>query len=120
MGYRSDVQYVFYTRKPDTTPFSVIKLWFDENYPKHDFGEAMMGDDYIMVRYESIKWYPGYDEVEAVNRAVEIFTAAFEANDKDDVAWECVQIGEELSDLSHDGSPYCDYRLYVSREITFN
>lgn len=119
MGYRSDVTYVFYTSNTDAVPFSVIKLWFDENFPKHDFGEVEVGEDSIAVWYTDVKWYRGYHEVEAVERAIEIFTVAFEANDKDNVAWEMVRIGEELADIEHDGSTHHNYRLGVNRSIHF-
>lgn len=120
MGYRSDVVYVFYTRKPDKIPFAMLKLWFDENWPKSDYGEVDMGNDYIKVSYNNIKWYDGYPEVQAVQQAVEIFTAAFEANDNDNVAYEVAQVGEDLTDCGHDGSSYHDYRLGISREIHFS
>lgn len=120
MGYRSDVTFVFYTCKPEVIPLSILKLWFDENYPKHDFGEVEVGDNYILVRYEGVKWYTSYPEVQAVDRAVEIFTAAFQANDKDDVAWEYAQVGEELNDTDHGGSSYHHFRLGINRTIYFN
>jgi len=59
MGYRSDVNYLFYTgartvKDADGTynnetvgPFALLKLWFDENFPKHDFATTTIGDDYI-------------------------------------------------------------------------
>jgi hypothetical protein len=120
MGYRSNVVYVFYTLKPDVIPLSLIKLWFDENYPKLDFGEVKMGEDYIKVSYEDVKWYDAYDDVEAVRRAVEIFNSAFETDDKENVAYESIRVGEESTDIEHDGSAYSTYRLHVSREIHFD
>ena len=120
MGYRSDVVYVFYTRKPEVIPFAMLKLWFDENWPKSDYGEIDMGNDYIKVSYLDTKWYDGYPEVEAVRQAVEMFTAAFQANDNDNTAWESAQVGEDLTDTNQYGSNYSDYRLGVSREILFS
>ena len=124
MGYRSDVSIVFYTRKYEVVPFAVLKLWFDENYP---YKEAMTeweakvetGDDWIMVTYESVKWYDGATHVEVVGRAMRSFIDTFEANDKDNVAFEHVRIGEEMDDIEDTHTAYCDWRLGVQRTIIF-
>lgn len=134
MGYRSDVVYVFYTKRDHAKTFPLLKLWFDENYPK-DGPIAELDTDgrtFIRVTYESVKWYDGYTEVVEVEEAIERFNETFEANseasakDQDaqlDIsafAWEMVRIGEELNDTTHDGSAWHDYRLDVSRSIHFN
>lgn len=120
MGYRSDVVYVFYIIDPASVPFSLIKLWFDENYPKHDFGTVETGEDYIKVSYVSVKWYQGYPEVQAVENAVDLFGETFKVNEHPHVAWEMVRVGEENADITHDGSGYMAYRLGVNREICFD
>lgn len=120
MGYRSDVTYVFYTMKPDVIPLAALKLWFDENYPKHDFGTVDVGKDYIRVSYDNVKWYEGYSEVQAVNEALNMFAVAFRTDDWDNAAWEMVRVGEETPDIEMDGSTYNQFRLGVSREIVFN
>ena len=131
MGYRSDVTYVFYT-KYDQRNFSMLKLWFDENWPKQDFGEIETGDSHIMVRYEDVKWYDSYPEVIEVNKAIDRFIQTFEtdseasAKDQDAsptipmFAYEYVRIGEEDNDIERDGSTWHDYRLSVSRTVYFN
>ena len=120
MGYRSNVSYVFYTLKPDVVPFAAIKLWFEENYPKEDYGAIDMGNDYIRVNYYDVKWYDAYDDVEDVRRAVENFAAAFDTDNNECVAYESVRVGEETTDIEHDGSAHSEWRLGVSREIYFD
>lgn len=73
-----------------------------------------------MVTYQDVKWYQGYSHVEAVDHAVRNFIDTFEANDKDNVAYEAIRIGEETEDIEEQRSGYCDYRLGVRREIYFD
>ena len=121
MGYRSDVTYAFYTMNPDVVPFAAIKLWFDENFTKNvKYPDNIeVGDDWIMVNWNSVKWYDDFDEVKATRSATALFAETFGANDTDNVAWEMVEVGEDLSDIKHDGSMHCNYRLYVNRTIHF-
>jgi hypothetical protein len=121
MGYRSDVTYVFYTMNPDVVPFAAIKLWFDENFTKNVsyYDNIEVGDDWIMVSWNSVKWYDDFDEVEATREATALFAEVFEADTKEHVAWEMVEVGEDLNDIKHDGSMNCNYRLYVNRTIHF-
>ena len=124
MGYRSDVTYVFYTRKQSVVPFPALKLWFEENYPHkvatEEWGAQIeAGTDWIMVSYESVKWYSDYSHTQNVNAAIVKFNETFEANDHDDVAWEMVEVGEDLNDTQRDHSAYCDWRLDVERKIHF-
>lgn len=125
MGYRSDVTIVFYTRTPTTdVPFAALKLWFDENYPTHEAidewgAKVELGDDFIMVTYEDVKWYDSYDHPARVGKAIDLFTDTFEANDHDKVAYETVRIGEEMEDIEMSASNYSDWRLDVSRTVNF-
>lgn len=120
MGYRSDVKLAFYTSNESQIPFAAIKLWFDENYPKHDFGEVDVGQNYVLVSYEDVKWYQGYDEVEAVNKAIELFCETFDANEDTGAHYEIIRVGEELADIEHDHSGWCQFLMGVSRTIYFN
>lgn len=119
MGYRSDVTISFYTRNEREKNFPLLKLWFDENYPKLDFGEVDVGSDYINVWYTDVKWYDGYKDVDAVGRAVNLFAATFNTNEENAFAYETVRVGEETGDIEWDGSAYNDYRLGVHRSIRF-
>lgn len=131
MGYRSKVVFVFYTRHQDQVPFAALKLWFDENYPHKEAvtewearietgGYHDHTQDWIMVTYEDVKWYQGYNHVEAVDRAMQNFIDTFDANDRDSVAFESIRIGEETEDIEERRSDYADWRLGVRREIYFD
>jgi hypothetical protein len=124
MGYRSDVTLVFYTLPNSGIPFGSLKLWFDENFSKLSlakYGQTSMGNDWIKVHWDSIKWYEGYDEVKEVDAAIELFGETFRANDENtQVAWECIRLGEDIADIDLEGSIYQTYRLGVTRETTFD
>ena len=125
MGYRSNVEVVFYTTNKEQLPMAALKLWFDENYPKKEAlgewaAEIEYGDDHVRVRYDDVKWYNGYTHPVEVNSVCADFHAIFEPETGTPFAhWELVRVGEEVEDIVHDGSSYCEYRLGVSREITF-
>lgn len=120
MGYRSDVKLVFYTSNDSTIPFSAVKFWFDENFPKHDFSDVEVGQNYVLVSYEDVKWYGSYPEVEAVNQAIEKFVDTFNADEDSNAHYEMIRVGEELNDIERDASAYNHYLLDVSRTIHFN
>lgn len=140
MGYRSDVQFVFYVKGGNSisgNAFPILKLWFDENYPRasavDDWGAEIDTDDatYIRVSYYDVKWYDSYAHPQEVAKATDLFSDTFEgasgasAKDQDAhpsipiFAWESARIGEEPTDLEHDGSTWHDYRLDFVRDIRF-
>lgn len=139
MGYRSEVKIVFYLthgtsdnidefnakRGTTTLPFAALKLWFDENYPvavaKDEWGvEIEYGDDYILLRYEDVKWYSGYVHPTEVEEAFAKFSDVFRSDEHDHRAqYEIVRIGEQDDDIERDGSSYNDHRLNVERSIIF-
>lgn len=125
MGYRSDVTIALYTRDREALPFSSIKFWFDENYPKREAVEEWQaeidyGSDFILITYDSVKWYDDYGHVKAVERALDAFSETFECEDSEaDAAWEMVDIGEEVDDIKRKHSDWCDWRLDVRREAVF-
>lgn len=142
MGYRSDVKIVFYLTEgcfdaPPTTdtprwhnktpilPFAVLKLWFEETYPikeaKEDWGVGVdYGEDYILLNYQDVKWYEGYEHPNNVREAFEKFSDAFRSDERDHRGqYEMVRIGEETDDIERDGSSYNDHRINVERSIIF-
>jgi hypothetical protein len=139
MGYRSDVKIAFYLthgtsesidefnakRGTTTLPFAALKLWFEENYPvkeaKEDWGvEITYGDDYILVRYTDVKWYPSYEHVKDVEGVFEKFSDTFRSDERDHRAqYEFVRVGEQDDDIERENSSYADHRLYVERNIIF-
>jgi hypothetical protein len=140
MGYRSDVKIVFYlthgcsetiTEANDNTPnnfpipFAALKLWFDENYPHYVAtsewcAQIEHGEDYILLTYHDVKWYPSYDHVQAIESVFEKFSETFRSNERDHRAqYELVRIGENDDDLERECSDFADQRFYVERHIIF-
>ena len=125
MGYRSDVSIIFYARgsSNDAGRNALLKLWFDENYPvmvaKDEWGATIrQKDDAIIVDYENVKWYDGYDHPKAVVDALHKFDETFKCGDDDGLfAWEMARVGEDDSDIEIDRSDWNDHLLYVSRSI---
>ena len=122
MGYRSDVTIAFYARHNPAEQYPLLKLWFDENYPKHDFCEVEYRPEQgaIIVWYQAVKWYDGYPEVEATAAAIEKFVGTFNAHEDEGWAYESVRVGEETTDIEEHQSTYHDYKLGVSRTIHFD
>jgi len=136
MGYRSDVHILFYVGNrwvkdpvgklpPETIPigpFAPIKLWFDENFPKHDYATVEVGKNYVYVRYEDVKWYEGYEDVEAVNKATASFDECFNTDAYEGMTgmWEMVRLGENDDDLERGGSAHHDWRLDVRRKVVLD
>ena len=125
MGYRSDVSIIFYARgsSNDAGRNALLKLWFDENYPVAEAkGEwcatIRHKEDAIIVDYEDVKWYGGYDHRKVVADTLDKFTDTFNCEeDSTEFAWEMARIGEDDSDIEIDRSDYSDHLLYVSRSI---
>jgi len=135
MGYRSDVKIVFYLTKgtidsPPTednplVPFAALKLWFDENYPHYVAtsewcAQIEHGEDYILLTYHDVKWYPSYDHVQAIEAVFEKFSETFRSDERDHRAqYEFVRVGEDSNDIETDRSSYADHRLDVEHNIIF-
>lgn len=125
MGYRSDVSLVFYTCNKEAVAYTTLKFWFDENFPhreaKDEWGAIIStGDNYVLVEYGDVKWYPSYEHIRKVQECFDTFIATFDEDDQGFVAWECIEVGEELDDIKRDASAHADWRLDVSRTIHFN
>jgi hypothetical protein len=118
MGYRSDVHALFYTTTKEDLP--LLKLFMDENYPKdlHDLevieGKRLWGYE---VKYEDVKWYESYDDVQAFDAFKTKYLALLDEQE-DDKTWkfEFIRIGEDIEDVEceQDDSSYV---LSVSRSI---
>ena len=125
MGYRSDVSIIFYARgnSNDAGRNAILKLWFDENYPHYvattEWCAAIrQKDDAIVIDYEQVKWYEGYDHVQAVIAALRKFDDTFDGfSPEGPFSWELVRIGEDDNDIEVDRGEYSDHLLYVSRSI---
>lgn len=135
MGYRSDVQIVFYITKgthdhPPTednplVPFPALKFWFEETYPVKEAkdeweAEIRYGNDYILLKYTDVKWYSGYEHTQAVEAVFGKFSDTFRSDELGHRAqYELLRIGEEDADIERECSSYADHRLSVIREIIF-
>jgi hypothetical protein len=125
MGYRSDVELLFYTTGEDTQdaplPQAAVKLWFDENYPVaeaiDDWGaDITYGLTYVRIRYENVKWYENYKHIIDVDAAKAKFKRLF----GDRAACEHVRVGEESADIETSGCSVHFGWLSVRSEITFD
>jgi hypothetical protein len=146
MGYRSEVDVVFYVPSESDTAYPLLKLWFDANYPhteaKHDWGaeiKYLQEDRAITVYYNDVKWYEAYEHPQAVDKLFSEVDTMFDqlqaaalAADTDDVsqdpnvtpfeiAYEFVRMGEEDQDIEINQSINADNVIAVNRstEITF-
>ena len=121
MGYRSDVTFAFYSKERKPELFPAIKLWVEENWPDDAISsiEVLHDTGIILVKYESVKWYDGFDYVTAAWAATEQFDEAFDTASYEDhrACWDYVRIGEEDDDTERGGSEYREYRLGVERSI---
>jgi hypothetical protein len=136
MGYRSEVDIVFYVPNESETAYGLLKLWFDENYPHaeaNDEWDASIDYDEenqaILVSYQNVKWYSAYEHPQAVNKAFDDIDELLLGNGEEadpnvtpfNIAWEFVRIGEEYNDLETRMSDNADYVIAVHRstEISF-
>lgn len=135
MGYRSDIDIVFYVPSVSDTAYPLLKLWFDANYPHAEAKDEWCASiDYdeenqaILVGYQDVKWYGGYDHPQAVEKAFDDIDRLITTVTEDDtdavpfeIAWEFVRIGEDDNDVETRASDNADYVIAVNRstEISF-
>lgn len=140
MGYRSDIDVVFYVPSASDTAYPLLKLWFDANYPHAEAKDEWCASiDYdeenqaILVGYYDVKWYGGYDHPQAVEKAFDdidnltrndtITTVTEDDTDAVpfEIAWEFVRIGEDDNDIETRASDNAEYVIAVNRstEISF-
>ena len=137
MGYRSEVDVVIYAPVDSGTPYPLLKLWFDENYPHAvatNEWEARITYDPesrgISVYYNDVKWYDAYEHPQAVERVFEAIDTLLDKEqlaepDGDtvpfNIAWEFVRLGEEDQDTEIRMSANADAVVGVNRstEISF-
>ena len=140
MGYRSDIDVVFYVPAGSETAYPLLKLWFDANYPHAEAkGEWDASIDYdeenqaILVGYHDVKWYSDYEHVKTVEKTFDdidglIHNDTITTVTEDDtdavpfeIAWEFVRIGEDDNDIETRASDNADYVITVNRstDISF-
>ena len=126
MGYRSDV--VLAVDKEIMPHFMAAlsrnegasKMVFDPAY-RDDLVKDYQGEGNMLVRWDGIKWYEGYEDIGAIQ--------AFINNPSDfgpetvgegTAVWDCfkfIRIGEEPEDIELQGGGFWD--IYVERSIAY-
>ena len=113
MGYRSDVGFAC-----DPIIKQVIETvgdWDKEFKDLLDHGEDMSPDDHGRWRFEYVKWYEGYPDVQVIENVmvmcdnVDVTGCAYDS-------YGFVRIGEELEDVEMKGEPAM-FDLYVNRSL---
>ena len=124
MGYRSDVVLAI---GKELTPFLLLatsrcKQAEELVFKHHD----LFARDYYegwLLRWESIKWYEGYEDIDAIQKFVDEACAdeyKIEEDGKPRNSSEYikfVRVGEDSSDVEMQGEGFWD--IYVSRHIEF-
>jgi hypothetical protein len=140
MGYRSEVDVVFYVHNDSDTTYPLLKLWFDANYPHTEARDEWDAEiDYdeenqaILVSYQDVKWSSTYEHPQRVDKAFDDIDKLLDdqsltpvkEDDPDavpfDIAWEFVRLGEDDDDIETRASENADFVIAVNRttEISF-
>jgi hypothetical protein len=126
MGYRSDVTIVMYPKRKED--FAALKLYVDETFPDefevHEDNNRIEGFRYLMLEFDSIKWYEGYEEVDVYTRAFSewdtMFRDEYEPESGTLFHYEFMRIGEDYDDIVYDRSVDSDMILGVDRNAYVN
>jgi len=133
MGYRSDVTIVMYPKR--TEDFNMLKLYVDETFPDkfevHGDDNRIEGFRYLMLEFDSVKWYEGYEGVDVYTRAFSEWDDKFfdesEEQDEDNAGnyapifhYEFMRIGEDYEDIVYDQSEGSEVILGVDRNAYVN
>jgi len=126
MGYRSNVTIVMYPKRKED--FNVLKLYVDETFPNKfevcEDDNRIKGFRYLMLEFDSIKWYEGYEEVDVYTRAFSewdtMFRDEYEPESGTLFHYEFVRIGEDYEDIVYDQSEGSEVILGVDRNAYVN
>ena len=116
MGYRSDVTIMMYPKRKED--FAMLKLFVAENLPdEFEEHEASSGLRYLLLEFEGIKWYEGYEEVDVYTRAFSEWHYKFTESENEEPVfhYEFVRIGEEYEDIVSDRSNNSYMLLNIER-----
>ena len=124
MGYRSDVVLAI---GKELTPFLLLatsqcKQAEELVFQHHDLFDRDYFEGWLL-RWESIKWYEGYEDIDAIQKFVDAACAdeykieedGKERNSSEYIKF--VRVGEDSSDVEMQGEGFWD--IYVSRHIEF-
>ena len=126
MGYRSDVTIVMYPKRKED--FNMLKLYVDETFPDefevHGDDNRIEGFRYLMLEFDSIKWYEGYEGVDVYTRAFSewdtMFRDEYEPESGTLFHYEYLRIGADMEDIVYDQSANSDPILEVERRACIN
>ena len=126
MGYRSDVTIVMYPKRKED--FNMLKLYVDETFPDefevHEDNNRIEGFRYLMLEFDSVKWYEGYEDVDVYTRAFSewdtMFRDEYEPESGTLFHYEFMRIGEDYEDIVYDRSVDSDMILGVDRNAYVN
>jgi hypothetical protein len=122
MGYRSDVEILFYPENPEE--FAMLKLYVEENLPDK-FEEGGMtcrrwpqGNKYLHLRREAVKWHPTFEDVAVYDECFSNWEAVFGSPPR--FHYEFVRLGEEDNDIEEQASENAHYALLIQRGVDIN
>lgn len=102
MGYRSDVAIVF-----DDHHAKILEAICGHDLDLNEFvGYAIRDNDFRSLRFEGVKWYEGYPEVDKMDSFLERI---------DEESFHFIRLGEETEDTETKG--YFESGLYINRSI---
>jgi hypothetical protein len=112
-------------RKED---FAALKLYADETFPDkfevHEDNNRIEGFRYLMLEFDSVKWYEGYEDVDVYTRAFSewdtMFRDEYEPESGSIFHYEFMRIGEDYEDIVYDRSVDSDMILGVDRNAYVN
>lgn len=126
MGYRSNVTIVMYPKRKEG--FAALKLYADETFPDtfevHENNNRIEGFRYLLLEFDNVKWYEGYEGVDVYTRAFSEWESMFrdeaEPEGEPIFHYEFLRIGEDYEDIVKDCSECCDHILGVDRNAYVN
>jgi hypothetical protein len=126
MGYLSDVTIVMYPKRKED--FAALKLYADETFPDkfevHEDNNRIEGFRYLMLEFDNVKWYEGYEEVDVYTRAFSewdtMFRDEYEPESGTLFHYEYLRIGADMEDIVYDQSANSDPILEVERRAYIN
>ena len=113
MGYRSDV--AFACDPIIKQVVETVSEWDKGFKDLLDYGEDMSADDFGRWKFEHVKWYEGYPDVQVIENIM-VMCDDVDVNGCGYDSYGFVRIGEELEDVEMKGDP-SSFDLYVNRSL---
>ena len=107
--------------------FALLKLFVDENLPDkfevHEDNNRTTGFKYLLLEFNGIKWYEGYEGVDVYTRLFSSWednplnSPSYKRPPEIRFHYEFMRIGEEWEDVDYHYSDGSDNLLNLSREV---